>query len=83
MKVYLVIEDWATDGNGRGVAVEVYSSRALAQKRLAEKADVITLTNHFDTIEWVKGDHIDAYIEDWYDDDHDHVYIEEQEIKEK
>ena len=29
------------------------------------------------------GDYIDAYMEGWYDNDHDHIYIEEQEIKEK
>lgn len=82
MKVYLVIEDWATDGDGCGVAVEVYSDRKLAEKRLSEKAEVVRTSNHYDKIDEVVGDYIDAYVDGWYDNDHDHIYIEEQLVKE-
>lgn len=82
MKVYLVIEDWATDGNGCGVAVEVYADRKLAEKRLSEKAEVIRTSNHYDKLDEVEGDYIDGYVDGWYDNDHDHIYIEEQEARE-
>lgn len=83
MKVYLLIEDWATDGNGCGVAVEVYADRKLAEKRLSEKAEIVKLAKHHDKIDEVEGNYIDAYVDGWYDNDHDHIYIEEQEVKER
>ena len=82
MKVYLLIEDYATDGWGCGVVVETYADRKLAEKRLAEKAEVVRNSTHYDKIEEIKGDFIDGYVDGWYDNDHDHIYIEEQEVKE-
>ena len=82
MKVYLLIEDYAIDGNGCGVVVETYADRKLAERRLEEKASVLRMSRHYDKLEEVKGDYIDAYIDGWYDNDHDHIYIEEQEVKE-
>lgn len=82
MKVYLLIEDWAMDGSGSGVEVEVYANRKLAEQRLSEKAEVIRASSHYNKLEEVKGDYIDAYMDGWYNLEHEHIYIEEQEVKE-
>lgn len=82
MKVYLLIEDWAIDGSGAGVEVETYATRELAEQRLVEKTEVIRASNHYDKLEEVKGDYIDAYMDGWYNHEHEHIYIEESEVRE-
>ena len=53
-----------------------------AERSLEEKASVIRMSRHYDKLEEVKGDYIDGYVDGWYDNDHDHIYIEEQEVRE-
>lgn len=83
MKVYILIEDWASDGNGCGVSVKTYATRELAQKALAEAVESVKKNIDYDTIDEVEGDYFDYYNEGWYDNQHEHLAIEEQEIIEK
>lgn len=82
MKVYLLIEDWRTDGGGAGVEVETYATRELAEQRLAEKVEFIKASNHCNKFKEVRSDIIDAYMDDWYNHEHIHIYIEESEVRE-
>lgn len=81
MKVYLVIEDWSMDSGECGVDVEVYATRERAVKRLAERAEEIKRSKHYKEIDYEPADYIDAYMDRWYNDEHDHVYIKESEVR--
>ena len=82
-KVYIVLKDYADANVGEqgAVILGVYADRQDAETRLEEEAKYIREHYKDDDIDEVKGDYIDGYVEGEYIWTHDHVYIEEQQIK--
>ena len=82
-KVYIVLKDYADANVGEqgAVILGVYADRQDAETRLEEEAKYIREYYKDNDIDEVKGDYIDGYVEGEYIWTHDHVYIEEQQIK--
>lgn len=82
-KVYIVLKDYADANVGEqgAVILGVYAKRQDAETRLEEEAEHIREYYKDNDIDEVKGDYIDGYVEGEYIWTHDHVYIEEQQIK--
>lgn len=76
MKVYVVMEDWASDDDNGASIVGVYTTEELAKEKMnkyfdkQEKAGETFATT-------VKGDwHIDSYTDGFYSTEHECLYIE-------
>lgn len=82
-KVYILVEDYADANVGEqgAIILGVYSKRQDAETKLKEKAKHIREDYKDADIDEVEGDYIDGYVEGEYIWTHDHVYIEEQEVK--
>lgn len=82
-KVYIVLKDYADANVGEqgAVILGVYAKRQDAETRLEEEAKHIREYYKDNDIDEVKGDYIDGYVEGEYIWTHDHVYVEEQQIK--
>lgn len=82
MKVYILIEDWAYDCDNGANILGVYSTHEQAKKELAVHAEALKKDMRYDTTEEKEGEYIDSYIDGFYNQDHEHIYIEEKEVKE-
>lgn len=82
-KVYILMEDYADANVGEqgAVILGVYSKRQDAETKLEEEAKNIREAYKDADIDEVKGDYIDGYVEGEYIWKHNHIYIEEQEVK--
>lgn len=82
-KIYIVLKDYADANVGEqgAVILGVYANRQDAETRLEDEAKYIREQYKDDDVDEIKGDYIDGYVEGEYIWTHDHVYIEEQEIK--
>lgn len=79
-KVYVLVDEWKRDYEGETTVIGVFQDRKDAEKALATQITQIG-ENHFDTIDQVEGDYYDAYNEGGYAESHDHIFIQETELK--
>lgn len=85
MKVYVVVEDWANDGDDGASVLGVYSTEKLARNKLERTIKALEKSGSlFETV--VKGEmYFDSYTDGFYSTEHERLYIEpaiiDEEIK--
>lgn len=84
MRVYLLIHDWAIDGDGGVDVVGVYADRKAAEAKLKEMIEnnlKDTSMEYLDQRDIVETDYFDAWEDGYYVQEHEHIFIDTQEVQ--
>lgn len=80
MKVYIVIEDFAYDGENGASVLGVYAEKENAKRKYHEMVEYIEKTFSYNTTDKGVLDY-DTYNDGFYNEYHEHIYIVEKEVE--
>lgn len=82
-KVYVVVDEWVREFGGDVSVLGVFTNRQDAQNTLAKQVEYLRKTSDYDTEDYEEGDYYDAYNAGYYNEAHDHAFIQEVELDQK
>ena len=83
-KVYVVVDEWVRDyGECDTNILGVFTDRKDAVETLTKQVAYLRKTSDYDHEDYEENDYYDAYNAGYYNEAHDHTFIQEVELDQK